>query len=161
MARGPIVTKGYYNKPEETEAAFNADGWLHTGDVGTITAEGYLTLTGRIKETYRCGGEMVMPQEIEAVLIEHPLVAQASALGIPDKKMGEVGCVCIVCKGDEQPEAQELIDFCAARLARFKVPRHIIFLTPDEVPRTATGKVQKFRLGDIAKQRIAELANRQ
>lgn len=155
VARGPIVTFGYYKKPEETRAAFNRDGWLHTGDVGVIDEHGNLTLTGRIKETYRCGGEMVMPKEIEDLLNEHPLVAQALAVGIPDAKMGEVGCVCVVPVTDARPEPQELIDLCAARLARFKVPRHVVFITAEEVPVTATGKPQKFRLAEIARQRLA------
>lgn len=156
VARGPIVTAGYYKKPEETGAAFNADGWLHTGDLGVIDADGYLTLTGRIKETYRCGGEMVMPREIEELLSEHPLVGQVFVVGITDPKMGEVGCACIVPTGDVRPDPQEIIDLCARRLARFKVPRHVIFLTAQEIPYTATGRAQKFRLAEIAKERLAD-----
>src|SRR5262249_40866454 len=89
VARGPIVTRGYYRKEDETRAAFTADGWLHTGDVGVIDGEGNLALSGRLKETYRCGGEMVMPREIEGLLAQHPLVAQALVVGLPDPKMGE------------------------------------------------------------------------
>jgi fatty-acyl-CoA synthase len=155
VARGPIVTKGYYNKDQETRAAFTEDGWLHTGDVGVITDEGYLTLTGRLKETYRCGGEMVMPREIEELLIEHPRVSQAMVVGLPDIKMGEIGCACIVAAGDVLPDPRELIDFCASRLARFKVPRHVVFLQADEVPLTATGRPQKFKLAELAKQRLS------
>ncbi len=154
VARGPIVTKGYYKKDEETRAAFNSEGWLHTGDVGVMDKEGYLTLTGRLKETYRCGGEMVMPREIEDLLSEHALVGQAFVVGLSDVKMGEVGCACIVPAGAERPEPQELIDLCNARLARFKVPKHVVFLTADEVPMTATGRAQKFRLAELAKQRL-------
>lgn len=154
VARGPIVTKGYYKKDEETRAAFNRDGWLHTGDVGVITQEGYLTLTGRLKETYRCGGEMVMPREIEDLLSEHALVGQAFVVGIADVKMGEVGCACIVPAGTQPPDPQELIALCHARLARFKVPKHVVFLTADEVPMTATGRAQKFRLAEIAEERL-------
>jgi fatty-acyl-CoA synthase len=155
VVRGPIVTTGYYKKDEETRAAFNAEGWLHTGDVGEITADGYLTLTGRLKETYRCGGEMVMPREIEDLLNEHPLVAQALVVGLPDMKMGEVGCACVVPAGHGRPDPQELIDFCASRLARFKVPRHIVFLSADEVPLTATGRAQKFKLVELVKGRLS------
>lgn len=155
MAYGPVVTKGYYNKPEETSLAFDSNGWLHTGDLGTISADGYLKLTGRIKEAYRCGGEMVMPQEIEALLLQHPLIDQVSVVGITDLKMGEIGCACIVTKGNEQPDPQELIDLCSERLARFKVPRHIVFLSAEEFPRTSTGKIQKFRLAQIVKQRLS------
>jgi fatty-acyl-CoA synthase len=155
VARGPIVTSGYYKKDEETHAAFTADGWLHTGDVGRIDVDGYLTLTGRLKETYRCGGEMVMPREIEDLLNQHPLVEQAFVVGLPDMKMGEVGCVCVLPTGDTLPEPQELIDLCASRLARFKVPKHVIFISAEELPLTATGRAQKFRLAELAKQRVA------
>ena len=155
VARGSIVTEGYYKKEEETRAAFTADGWLRTGDVGVVTADGYLTLTGRLKETYRCGGEMVMPREIEELLTEHPLVGQALVVGLPDIKMGEVGCICIVPAGDTRPNPQDLIDLCISRLARFKVPRHVIFLTADEVPLTATGRAQKFKLAELAKERLS------
>ena len=156
VVRGPIVTTGYYKKPEETRAAFNAQGWLHTGDLGCITPEGYLCLTGRLKETYRCGGEMVMPREIEELLNDHPLVSQALVVGIPDEKMGEIGCICVVPAGQRLPEAQELIDLCTARLARFKVPRHVVFMSAEEVPLTATGRPQKFKLAEIAKQRLRQ-----
>jgi fatty-acyl-CoA synthase len=155
VARGSIVTEGYYKKEEETRAAFTADGWLRTGDVGVVTVDGYLTLTGRLKETYRCGGEMVMPREIEELLTEHPLVSQALVVGLPDVKMGEVGCACIVSAGDTRPNPQDLIDLCISRLARFKVPRHVIFLTADEVPLTATGRAQKFKLAELARERLA------
>jgi fatty-acyl-CoA synthase len=155
VARGPIVTPGYYKKEEETRAAFNPEGWLHTGDVGIITHEGYLTLTGRLKETYRCGGEMVMPREIEEVLNEHPLVGQAHVVGLPDVKMGEVGCVCVLPAGEVLPDPQELIELCASRLARFKVPRHVVFITAEELPLTATGRAQKFRLAELARARLA------
>lgn len=158
VARGPIVTMGYYKKEEETLAAFNRDGWLHTGDVGVIDSEGYLTLTGRLKESYRCGGEMVMPREIEDLLNAHPLVAQALVVGLSDPKMGEVGCICVVPSGNTLPDPDELIALCAARLARFKVPRHVVFITADEIPMTATGKAQKFRLAELAKQRLSALA---
>lgn len=154
VARGPIVTEGYYHKPEETRAAFTPDGWLRTGDVGVVDAQGYLTLTGRIKETYRCGGEMVMPREIEDLLNGHPQVAQALVVGLPDPKMGEVGCVCVVSKGETRPDPAELIALCAANLARFKVPRHVVFITPEEIPLTATGRPQKFLLQALARQRL-------
>jgi len=158
MARGPIVTIGYYKKPDETAAAFDKDGWLHTGDIGVIDEQENLVLTGRLKESYRCGGETVTPKEIEDLLSEHPLVAQAFAIGIPDPKMGEVGCVCIVPASDARPEPEELIRMCEARLARFKVPRHVLFIGAQDVPLTATGKLQRFRLVEMAKQRLATVS---
>jgi len=158
MVKGPVVTRGYYKKPEETSATLEKDGWLHTGDIGTISVEGFLVLTGRIKEAYRCGGEMVMPREIEDLLNTHPLVAQALVVGFPDLKMGEVGCVCVVPAMEGRPDPQELIDLCAARLARFKVPRYVVFLSEQDIPVTATGRAQKFRLAEIARRCIADSA---
>jgi fatty-acyl-CoA synthase len=155
LVRGPIVTPGYYNKPEETAAAYS-DGWLHTGDIGTVRTDGYVVLLGRIKESYRCGGEMVIPLEIEEVVNEHPLVAQALVVGLPDPRMGEVGCLCVVAKAPTPPQPQELIALCARRLARFKVPRHVIFVRADEIPLTVTGRPQKFKLAELARQRVAE-----
>ncbi len=155
VAKGPTVTKGYYRKPEETAAAFTPDGWLRTGDVGRISAEGYLTLTGRIKESYRCGGEMVMPREIEEIFDDHPAIAQALVVGIPDRKMGEVGCLCVIPRGIDLPDASALIAYCAERLARFKVPRHVLFMTAGEIPLTVTGRPQKFKLAIEAARRVA------
>jgi fatty-acyl-CoA synthase len=149
------VTQGYYNKPDETRAAFTADGWLHTGDVGIVAEDGYLTLLGRIKESYRCGGEMVIPLEIEDLVSQHPGVAQALVVGVPDSKMGEVGCLCVVPTVTGRPDAQELINLCAQRLARFKVPRHVIFIAVQDIPTTATGRPQKFKLAELARQRLA------
>ena len=155
VARGPIVTAGYYRKPEETAAAFTADGWLHTGDLGRVSADGYLTLTGRLKESYRCGGEMVMPREIEALVETHPLVELALAVGVPDIKMGDVGCLCIVAGTAGRPDPAELIALCAGQLARFKVPRHVLFFAAEEIPMTSTGRPQKVRLAEVARQRLA------
>jgi fatty-acyl-CoA synthase len=154
LVRGPIVTPGYYKKPDETRAAFSGE-WLRTGDFGSLSADGYLTLLGRIKEAYRCGGEMVIPLEIEELVGEHPLVAQVYAVGIPDPKMGEVGCLCVVPAANGKPEPQELIALCATRLARFKIPRHVIFLEAGEIPTTATGRPQKFKLVELAVRRLA------
>ena len=161
VVRGPAVTAGYYNKPEETAAAFTPDGWLHTGDLGVMDAEHYVTLVGRLKETYRCGGEMVMPKEVENLLIEHPAVNQAHVVGIPHARMGEVGCAVIVAepnvaRSKDWTLSQELVDLCTRELARFKVPAHVLFLSADELPLTVTGRVQKFRLVDLVVQRLTE-----
>ncbi|MGQ0631037.1 MAG: class I adenylate-forming enzyme family protein [Sporichthyaceae bacterium] len=156
ICRGPVITLGYYNKPEETAEAFTADGWFRTGDMGTIDADGYLTLTGRLKESYRCNGEMVMPKEIEDLLNEHPLVKATYVVGIPHPKAGEVGCVCVVAAGETRPDPDELIQLCRDNLARFKVPRHVIFVTAEEVPMTVTARPQKFKLLELAKARLAE-----
>ena len=103
------------------------------------------------------GSEMCIRdrREIEELLNQHPQVKQALVVGIADFKMGEVGCVCIVPSGETLPNPQDLIDLCAVHLARFKVPRHVIFIDPNEIPLTATGRPQKFRLAELAKQRLA------
>jgi len=150
LVRGPLVTTGYYNKPQETAAAFTDDGWLRTGDLGRLDADGYLTLTGRSKESYRCGGELVMPVEVEAVLEEHPGVRSAHVVGIPHHRMGEVGCAWVVPAEPASPDPAELISYCADRLARFKVPAVVLFTEPDALPVTVTGRVQKFRLVEQA-----------
>jgi fatty-acyl-CoA synthase len=153
VVRGLVVTRGYYKKPEETAAAFTPEGWFRTGDVGRISADHYVTLTGRIKETYRCNGEMVMPREIEMLFDDHPQIAQALVVGVPDPKSGETGCLCIVARDGMRPEPDALIAICA-RLARFKVPRHVLFMTADEIPLTVTGRPQKFKLAALATERI-------
>jgi fatty-acyl-CoA synthase len=149
VARGPIITKGYYAKPAETAALFTEDGWMRTGDLGRIDEQGYLALTGRMKESYRCGGELVMPSEVEELLNSHPDVTAAHVVGIPHQRMGEVGCAWIV-PGPRRPTEQELIDFCAARLARFKVPAMVLFTELERLPVTATGKIRKFQLVEQA-----------
>ncbi len=154
VVRGPIVTRGYYNKPEETAAAFTPDGWFRTGDVGRVSSDEYVTLTGRIKETYRCNGEMVMPREIEMLFDDHPQIAQALVVGVPDSRAGETGCLCIIPRGDEMPDRERLIAICAERLARFKVPRHVLYLKPEDIPLTVTGRPQKFKLAKLAAERI-------
>ncbi len=153
--RGPIVTHGYYGKPEETAAALDDHGWLCSGDLGRIDCgNGHLVLTGRSKELYKCGGELVAPKVVEEVLSAHPDVAQAYVVGLADERMGEVGCAWVVPGSDAPPDPQELIAFCRERLARFKIPAHVIYLRAEELPTTATGKVQKFRLIERAAQRL-------
>jgi fatty-acyl-CoA synthase len=149
-ARGPGITAGYYNKPAETAAAFDEEGWLRTGDLGTVDAEGYLALVGRLKECYRCGGEQVVPSEIEQVLTTHPAVAQAHVVALRDERMGEVGVAWVVFHAGKTAEAQELVDYCAERMARFKVPRHIMPIRPEDLPLTPSGKARKFLLAERA-----------
>jgi fatty-acyl-CoA synthase len=158
VARGPTITPGYYNKPAETAAAFTADGWLRTGDLGRIDADGYLALTGRIKESYRFGGELVLPSEVEEVLNRHASVRAAHVVGIPHDRMGEVGCAFVVAAEGAVPMEAELIAHCAGLLARFKVPAHVIIISESELPVTTTGRVQKFQLVEQAAQALAQLA---
>jgi len=154
VARGPIVTAGYYDKPAETAAAMLQGGWLRSGDLGRIDARGYLTLTGRATDLYKCGGELVMPAEVEACLTTRPDVAQAYVVGVPDERMGEVGCAWVVPAEGAEPDPEELIAYCRAELARFKVPAHVLLCGAEELPLTASGKVQRFVLGERAIERL-------
>jgi fatty-acyl-CoA synthase len=154
VVTGPIITRGYYKKADETVASFTSDGWLRTGDVGRVSADDYVTLTGRIKETYRCNGEMVMPREIEMLFEDHPQIAQALVVGVPDARAGETGCLCIVPRGNKRPDPEALLATCTEKLARFKVPRHVLFLEAGDIPLTVTGRPQKFKLAKLAVERI-------
>jgi fatty-acyl-CoA synthase len=157
LVQGPIVTKGYYKKPDETRYALQEDGWLHTGDLGTIDADGNVCLRGRLKEAYRCGGEMVMPREVEEILSKHPMVAEALVVGVPDKKMGEVGCACVIPAPNVEFKGDDLVDFCRQQLARFKVPLYILRINREDVFLTATGRPQKLRLREFAIKRLEDI----
>jgi fatty-acyl-CoA synthase len=150
-ARGAIVTRGYYRKPDETAAVLDAEGWLRSGDLGRLDADGYVQLTGRSKDLYKCGGELVMPVEVEARLTEHPEVAQAYVVGLPDERMGEIGCAFVVAAEGASPSPDALIEHCRASLARFKVPARVVLVPAADLPLTASGKVQKFRLAERAR----------
>lgn len=149
-ARGPVVTSGYFRQGEATAAALLPGGWLRSGDLGYLRADGALVLTGRAKDLYKCGGELVMPAEVEAVLNQRPDVVQAFVVGIPDESMGEVGCAWLVPAEGADPDPDEVIGYCRARLARFKVPARVLTLSASDLPLTASGKVQKFRLAQRA-----------
>ena len=150
QAKGIGVTAGYYNKPEATAAAFTADGWLHTGDLGSIDADNYLLLAGRLKESYRCGGEQVLPSEIEDLMVTHPAVLQAHVVPVPDARMGEIGVAFVVLRDQPAVTPAELIEFCNARLARFKLPRHVLPIRAEDIPATPSGRARKFLLVKMA-----------
>ncbi|KAF8659986.1 hypothetical protein HU200_058069 [Digitaria exilis] len=138
--RGRNVTAGYKSNPEANEAAFRF-GWFHTGDIGVVDGEGYLHLVGRIKELINRGGEKISPIEVDAVLLDHPAVAQAVSFGVPDDKYGEE-INCAVIPRDGSPLAvEEVVAHCRKNLASFKVPKKV-FIT-DDLPKTATGKIQR------------------
>jgi fatty-acyl-CoA synthase len=145
QVRGPNVFAGYWRNPEATRAAFTADGWLRTGDVAEVDDEGCYRIKGRLKDMYISGGENVYPAEIEAVLHEHPHVRDAAVVGVPHELWGEVGVAFVVADGATE---EELVDWCAARLARFKVPTSVRFVA--EVPRNSLGKIQKHGLLALA-----------
>jgi fatty-acyl-CoA synthase len=150
LARGPGVTPGYYRKPEETTAAFNSDGWFHSGDLAAIDDQGFMSLVGRAKDVYRCGGEQVVPKEIEDVLVGHPGVKHAHVVPVRNDRMGEVGVAWVVRREDSTVDEDELRAFCAERLARFKVPRHVLFTSAEDVPVTPSGRPRKFLLAERA-----------
>lgn len=136
--------KGYYNNPKATAEAIDDDSWLHTGDQATMDAEGYVRITGRIKEIIIRGGENIAPKEIEDLLRTDPKIVDVYVYGIPDERLGEDVAAAIKLKQGETATPEEIRAFCEGRIARFKIPRHIRFVA--EFPMTASGKVQKFKL---------------
>ncbi|MDD7938388.1 AMP-binding protein [Actinomycetospora lutea] len=151
-ARGPTNMLGFWGKPEETARALDDEGWVRSGDLGYLTEDRYVVLTGRSKELYKSGGELVMPKEVEEVLSRHPGVSQAFAVGVADDRWGEIGVACVVPKAGAAVTADELVALCREQLARFKVPRRVVFLEAADLPTTPTGKVQKFRLARMVAQ---------
>jgi fatty-acyl-CoA synthase len=142
--RGFLVMAGYYNMPEKTAEAVDADGWLHTGDLATMDEHGYIKIVGRLKEMVIRGGENLFPREIEEFLIRHPKVADVQVLGVPDKFYGEELLAVVLPKAGEQLIEQELRDYCKGQISRQKIPRYFQFV--ESYPMTASGKVQKFVL---------------
>jgi fatty-acyl-CoA synthase len=153
--RGNLVTHGYYHKPEETAAVIDKDGWLRTGDLGRVDEYGYIELLGRSKELYKLSGENVAPREIEDVINRHPAVAQAYVVGVKDIVTTEAGAAFIELLPGATLTRREVVSYCQANMARFKVPRHVWFVTTDEWPMTGTGKIQKFRLQEMAQSRMS------
>ncbi|QQE78860.1 class I adenylate-forming enzyme family protein [Alicyclobacillus sp. SO9] len=152
--RGNIVTRGYYNKPEETAANIDKDGWLKTGDLGRIDEQGYIEFLGRSKDVVKVSGENVSPKEIEEVITRHPAVAQAYVVGVPDRMTTEAGAAFIELKPGETCSRREMMKWCQNHLARFKVPRHYWFVESSQWPMTGSGKIQKFRLKELAQERL-------
>ncbi|MGP4106678.1 class I adenylate-forming enzyme family protein [Virgibacillus sp. L01] len=153
--RGGTVTHGYYKKQEETAKTIDKDGWLRTGDVGRIDENGYIQVLGRSKEMYKVSGELVSPREVEIAISHHPAVSQVNVIGVPDVLTTEIGAGFIELIEDETCTRRDIIDWCSSRLARFKIPRHIWFIDSSEWPMTSTGKVQKFRLTEIAEEKLS------
>ncbi|NNH70452.1 AMP-binding protein [Nocardia uniformis] len=155
ISHGPTSMLGFWDQPEETARGLR-DGWVFSGDLGRVRPDGYLEITGRSKELYKSGGELVMPKEIEELLTAQPEISQAYAVGIPDERWGEAGCACVVRAPGSDIDADTVIALCKDHLARFKVPKHVVFLTAAELPTTPTGKVQKYRLVAQLKQRLEQ-----
>jgi fatty-acyl-CoA synthase len=143
LVRGEGVFAGYWRDPGATSACLR-DGWLHTGDVAERDAEGFYRIRDRLGDMYISGGENVYPAEVEAVLHQHPAVADAAVLGVPDERWGEVGVAIVAVRPGRQADEPDLLAHCRARLAAFKVPRAVRFA--DELPRSPAGKLLKREL---------------
>jgi fatty-acyl-CoA synthase len=147
--RGYSVMHGYWGDEEKTHEAIDAERWMHTGDLATMDAEGYVNIVGRIKDMVIRGGENVYPREIEEFLYRHPMVQDVQVVGVPDRKYGEELCAWIIPKAGTEPTADDIRAFCQGQIAHYKIPRHIRFV--QTFPLTITGKVQKFKIRDVMK----------
>jgi acyl-CoA synthetase (AMP-forming)/AMP-acid ligase II len=143
VIRGPNVMSGYENHPQANAESFTG-GWFRTGDQGVVDEDGYLTITGRIKEIINRGGEKISPREVDEVLLEHPAVRQAVTFAIPHVALGEEVAAAVVLHEGSTAAEKELREFAAARLAAFKVPRKIVLI--EEIPKGPTGKLQRIGL---------------
>ena len=150
--RGYSVMKGYWRDPEATARAIDASGWMHSGDLATMDADGYVNIVGRIKDMIIRGGENIYPREIEEYLHTHPAVSEAQVIGVPSARYGEEVMAWVRCVPGQTASEEELLAHCRGRIATYKIPRY--WKLVDEFPMTVTGKVQKFRMREVA---IAEL----
>lgn len=151
--RGHLVMKGYYRNPQATAEAITPDGWFRTGDLGVIDEHGYLKITGRLKEMFIVGGSNAYPAEIERVLQGLEQVKQAVVVGVPDRRLGEVGYAYVQLHEGQSITPQGLVARCRGLMADYKVPRHVLIV--DDFPRTSTGKIQRFVLQQQARERLA------
>jgi len=152
--RGYNVMKGYYNNPEATEKAIDSEGWLHSGDLAVKTKDGFYRITGRIKDMIIRGGENIYPREIENYLYRLPQIETVEVAGLPSPKYGEEVAAFIQLKKNQHLSEEEVIDFCRGNISRFKTPKYIFFV--DKFPMTASGKVQKYKLGKLGIARCLE-----
>jgi long-chain acyl-CoA synthetase len=148
VIRGPQVMRGYYKNDEATRASFTPDGWLRTGDLGHRDEDGFFFVTGRIKELIIKGGENIAPREIDEVLLAHPAVLEAAAVGIPDRHYGQDILACVVLRDGMACDEDELTAFCRERLGAYKTPRLFRFVA--SLPRGPSGKVQRLKLLELA-----------
>lgn len=156
MLRGYHIMQGYFEDEKATAETIDADGWLHTGDVGVLDERGYLRITDRLKDMFIVGGFNCYPAEIERILSNHPDVAQIAVIGVPDERMGEVGCACVVARNGVSLDKDAFIAWCRANMANYKVPRFVLQL--DTLPVNASNKVQKRDLQQIVKAKLESAA---
>jgi acyl-CoA synthetase (AMP-forming)/AMP-acid ligase II len=147
--RGYSVMQGYYKKPEETARALDADGWLHSGDVGFLREDGCLRFLGRYKDMLKVGGENVDPMEVEGFLLEDPRINHVAVVGLPDARLAEVPVAFVIREAGAELSAEDIVGLCRGRLASFKIPRQIHFV--EQFPMTGTGKIQKYLLREEAR----------
>ncbi|HKE93198.1 MAG TPA: AMP-binding protein [Povalibacter sp.] len=142
LTRGYSVMLGYWDDAQKTDESVDSQGWMHTGDLGTIDSAGYCNIVGRVKDLIIRGGENISPREIEEFLFRHPKVQEAQVFGVPDRRYGEVVCAWIRMRSGTSCTVEEVVAYCRENIAHFKVPQHVRFV--DEFPMTVTGKIQKF-----------------
>jgi fatty-acyl-CoA synthase len=148
MFRGNVVMKGYLKNPKATAEAFKG-GWFHSGDLGVMHPDNYIQLKDRSKDIIISGGENISSIEVEDCLYKHPAIQAAAVVAKPDEKWGETPCAFVELKPGKQASAEDIMEWCRQGLAKFKVPKHVVFT---ELPKTSTGKIQKFKLREKAKE---------
>ena len=153
--RGYSVMLGYWEDEEDTRASIDAAGWMHSGDLATIDADGYCNIVGRVKDMLICGGENVFPREIEEYLYRHPKIQEAQVFGVPDAKYGEEVCAWIVLKVGTTASEEEIREFCRGQIAHYKIPRYVRLVA--ELPKTVTGKAQKFVMREAMMRELGTL----
>ena len=153
LVRGYTVMQGYYKKPDETRRTIDADGWVHTGDMGILRADGHLRFMGRYKDMLKIGGENVDPMEVEAFLQTHPAINLAVVVAYPDARLSEVGVAFVRLEPGEKVSEHEVLEYCRGKIASFKTPRHVFVV--DDFPWTGSGKIQKVKLREEAVRRLA------
>jgi fatty-acyl-CoA synthase len=150
--RGYHIMRGYYGQPDKTAETINVAGWLYSGDLGTMDADGYVRITGRRKEMIIRGGENIYPREIEDYIFTHPKVAEVAVFGIPDEFYGEEVMAWIKLHAGERMTEEEMREYCRGEIAHYKIPKYFWFV--EEFPMTVTGKLQKFRMREIALEKM-------
>lgn len=149
--RGYLVMKGYYKNEQATKSAIDPNGWLHTGDIAVVDEEGYIDITGRIKDMVIRGGENIYPKEVEEFLYQHPKVQDVQVVGVPDPQYGEELMAWVILKSGEQITSDELKEYCKGKISYHKIPKYIEFI--ESYPMTASGKIQKFLLREMSKEK--------
>ena len=151
--RGYVVMKGYWDQPDKTAEAIDADGWMHTGDLARMDQDGYVVVEGRIKDLVIRGGENIYPREIEEFLYQHPDVQDVQVIGVPDEKYGEELMACIILRpGAPALTVESLREYCAGRLAHYKIPRYLELR--ESFPMTVSGKIRKVEMREEAVKRM-------